>query len=124
MALYSKIYSLLSGSTRITDVTSARIYPVLLPPGTAAAFPAVSYQRISADRVYSLSAYSTLENPRIQMDAWATTYEDVKKLSTRIKTTMEGATGFSAILLNDEDLYEDALELYRVTMDFSVWNQE
>lgn len=96
----------------------------MLPPGTAAAFPAVSYQRISADRVYSLSAYSTLENPRIQMDAWATTYEDAKKLSTRIKTTMEGATAFSANLLNDEDLYEDALELYRVTMDFSVWNQE
>ena len=124
MSLYNKLYTLLSTTNRITDITELRIYPVLLPQGAAAAFPAVTYQRVSADRVYSLSGYSTLENVRIQIDCWATSFETVKDLGDKMRQTVDGATAFASNLISDQDLYEDELGVYRVSMDFSLWNKE
>jgi len=124
MSLYNKLYKHLSTSVSITAHTSNRIYPVLLPQGTVAAFPAVTYQRISADRVYSLSGYSTLENAKMQIDCWATSFETVKDLANKTRQVVDGATAFASNLISDQDLYEDEVNVYRVSMDFSIWNQE
>ena len=124
MSLYNKLYKHLSTSVLITAHTSNRIYPVLLPQGTVAAFPAVTYQRISADRVYSLSGYSTLENAKMQIDCWATSFETVKDLANKTRQVVDGATAFASNLISDQDLYEDEVNVYRVSMDFSIWNQE
>jgi len=124
MSLYNKLYKHLSTSVLITAHTSNRIYPVLLPQGTVAAFPAVTYQRISADRVYSLSGYSTLENAKMQIDCWATSFETVKDLGNKMRQVVDGATAFASNLISDQDLYEDEVQVYRVSMDFSLWNRE
>lgn len=124
MSLYNKLYKHLSTVALITDITGSRIYPVLLPQGAAAAFPAVTYQRVSADRVYSLSGYSTLENVRMQIDCWATSFETVKDLGDKMRQTVDTATAFASNLLSDQDLYEDEVGVYRVSMDFSLWNHD
>ena len=124
MSLYNKLYKHLSTSVLITAHTSNRIYPVLLPQGTVAAFPAVTYQRITADRVYSLSGYSTLENAKMQIDCWATSFETVKDLGNKMRQVVDGATAFASNLISDQDLYEDEVNVYRVSMDFSFWNRE
>lgn len=124
MALYNKLFRHLSTSTLVTAHTSNRIYPVVLPQGTVAAFPAVTYQRVSGDRVYSLSGYSTLENARMQIDCWATSFETVKDLADKTRQVVDSATVFASNLISDQDLYEDGVEVYRVSMDFSLWNRE
>lgn len=122
--MYNKLYRHLSTVAAITAITSARIYPVILPPGTAAAFPAITYLRVSGDRIYSLSGYSTLENPRMQVDCWSTSFETTKGLADEVRQAMDNATAFASILISDQDLYEDEMKLYRISMDFSVWNHE
>ena len=124
MSLYNKLYKHLSTSVLITAHTSNRIYPVLLPQGTVAAFPAVTYQRITADRVYSLSGYSTLENAKMQIDCWATSFETVKDLGNKMRQVVDGATAFASNLISDQDLYEDEVNVYRVSQDYSLWNRE
>ena len=124
MSLYNKLYKHLSTSVLITAHTSNRIYPVLLPQGTVAAFPAVTYQRITADRVYSLSGYSTLENAKMQIDCWATSFETVKDLGNKMRQVVDGATAFASNLISDQDLYEDEVNVYRVSQDYSFWNRE
>jgi len=124
MSLYNKLYRHLSTSTLITTLTSSRIYPVVLPQGAAVAFPAVTYQRVSADRVYSLNGYNTLENPKMQIDCWATSFETVKDLASKMRQVVDSATAFASNLISDQDLYEDELNVYRVSMDFSLWNKE
>jgi len=124
LALYNKIYTHISTVNAITTHTSARIYPLLLPQGIAAAFPAVCYSRVSSERVYSLTGYSTLEEARIQIDSWATTYEIVKDLAGDVKTAMDAATAFHSRLESDQDFYNDESETYRVSQDYIIWNRE
>ena len=118
MALYGKLYALLNVTTLTTNV-----YPVILPQ--AAAFPALTYQRISADRVYSLSGYSTaiLENARMQVDCWATSFETVKTLARGVRRTVDYATSIRSNCISDQDFYEPDTKIWRVSMDFSIWDQ-
>ncbi|OQA30512.1 MAG: hypothetical protein BWY57_02805 [Betaproteobacteria bacterium ADurb.Bin341] len=123
MPVESKIYSLLSGSTVITSVTSTRIYPMAVPQGSDA-LPALVYSRISGHRVNALDGYSHLENPTIQFDCWATSYAGAKDLSTRVANVMGSATSFEAILVNDLDALEWELGFYRLTQEWSVWHKD
>lgn len=123
MPVESKLFTLLSGSTVITSVASTRIYPLAVPQSVEA-LPSLVYTRIGGQRVYALSGYSSLENPTIQIDCWATSYAGAKDLSTRVASVMDSATSFKAILVNDLDALEWDLGFYRLTQEWSVWNQD
>ena len=117
------VYALLANAATITAFTSAHIYPVLLPQGLAAAFPALTYQRISGGRVYSLSGYADLQHCRIQIDCWATSYGTVKELAYTVQTVMVGSNTFKAVIEDRPiDMYDDETEIHRVSMDFSLWH--
>jgi len=118
--LEPKIYTLLSGDALISALVSTRIYPVILPQNVT--LPAITYSRISGGQINSFSGYSNLENPRIQIDVWGVTYASVQALAALVHTAMDGATTFGALLESDMDFYEDDTLIYRVSMDFSVWN--
>ena len=115
MSLYNKLYKHLSTSVLITAHTSNRIHPVVLPQGTVAAFPAVTYQRVSGDRVYSLSGYSTLENARLQIDCWATSFETVKDLGDKMRQVVDFVDFSIHCLLNILDIEEVETPTCRAT---------
>ncbi|MDY6844229.1 MAG: DUF3168 domain-containing protein [Thermodesulfobacteriota bacterium] len=117
-----KLVTVLKASSDLVNLVSSRIFPVLLPQD--AAFPSVTYQRVSGERVYDLDGDSNLENPRIQIDTWSTSYGASKQISGIIRTAMEGSATFDALLLSDMDLYQDDVEIYRISQDFSIWNRE
>lgn len=118
--LEPKIYTVISGAAAVAAVVSTRIYPVVLPQDVA--LPAISYSRISGGQINSLTGYSNLESPRIQVDVWGETYSSVKSLAADVHTAMDGATTFGALLESDMDMYEDDTKIHRVSMDFIVWN--
>lgn len=118
--LEGSIYSALSGASTVTNITSTRIYPVVMPQETAA-FPVLTYQRVGASRSYHLRGYADLDEASIQIDAWSTGYGSCKTLSTVVIRVMEEQTAFKARCDDVTDLYEDAAGLHRVSMDFSVW---
>ena len=122
MAVEIKIFNLLTTSTTITATMANRIFPNRAPQTVAN--PYAVYQRISGGQQSGLSGYLTLENPRIQIDVYSTSYSQVKTLADAIQTQMNTSTSFKNTLINDTDLYEDELNLHRVTMDFSCWNRE
>lgn len=122
--LESKLYTALSGSSKITVTSSisTRIYPLIVPQQSA--LPAITYARISGGQENNLSGYSSMENPRIQIDCWALTYKEVKTIAENVHTVLNTTTTFSAVLISDMDFYEDDVELYRESMDFKIWNRE
>ena len=122
MSVEEKIFSLLTTSTTITATMANRIYPVRAPQTVQS--PYAVYQRISGGQHSGMDGYLTLENPRIQIDVYSTSYSQVKTLTESIQTQMATSTGFKNVLINDTDLFEDELNIYRVTMDFSCWNRE
>lgn len=121
MSLETEIYSLLSGTTVITSLVNTRIYPVKAPQN--AIYPHLIYTRISGGQANTLDGYADFENPRIQIDTYSTGYLECKNLSSSVHSVMNGATAFKSILVSDGDLYEDEVDAYRVTMDFSCMNR-
>ncbi len=117
--LESALYSALSGDAAIAAVVGSGIYPVIIPQD--AAFPAITYTRISGGQQNDLTGYEGTENPRMQIDVWGKTYAAVKDLAAKVRAAMNAAITFSAIQISDQDLYEDDMKIYRVSMDFSVW---
>lgn len=100
--------------------------------------PAVSYQRIDADRVYSTTGPSCLANARIQYKAWATTWEEARLVADAIRDKLGGFVGTATAQFSptedfkirgifikpDRDLYDGETKLYNVLLDCNVWYTE
>lgn len=119
---------LLTEST-ITSLVGARIYPVLLPQ--APTFPAMTYQRVSGSRVQSLTGPSGMAHPRFQIDCWAQTYDGAKELAAAVMTELDGYRGTmgdtrvgGVIVYGDRDIYEPDVEIFRVTIDITIWHDQ
>lgn len=121
MPLENKLYTALTGSTLITAYTT-RIFPVVAPPETI--LPFIIYVRTIGGQINTLSGYATIENPSIQIDVFSTGYSQVKTLSDNIHSVLNGTTTFRSILKNDTDLFNEDLEAYHITMDFTCINRE
>lgn len=120
----TKIYAHLSTTTAITvsSSVSTRIYPIILPQEVT--YPAITYFKVIGIKENNLSGYSSMENSQIQIDCWTETYKEAKNLSTRVHSAMGAATAYSAILISDNDIYEDEVDVYRVSQSYSCWNRE
>ncbi len=68
-----------------------------------------------------LEGSAGFSNRRFQIDAYGTSYGAVKALAESIKTAM-AASSIINNHLSSQDLYEAEVQLYRVSMDFSVWS--
>lgn len=119
--LSNQIYTVLTASTLITSLTTSRIYPVIIPQN--ATLPHIVYNRVSGDRVNGLAGYLTAERPKYQIDIYSDSYEQARTLSGHVHTVLNAST-LTVVLLSDTDLYEDNVNQYRVTNDYSFINNE
>src|SRR3990167_3746716 len=110
--------------THVGLTPASRIYPLVLPQKPT--LPAVTFQRIANARVNSFDAGGGIDNPRLQVDCWATTRKAARELAMEGKRVVEAATTFGAWLITDAEFYEDDVDprLYRGSMDFSIWIKE
>jgi hypothetical protein len=121
VSLESKLYTLLSGDAGVHSQAADRIYPLVAPQD--APLPLVVYTRISSGREYSLAGYSNLENPRMQIDCYGTTYTETKALAEAVTTALRAATTFGTAQDDPRESFEED-ETFRISIDFSIWNQE
>ena len=65
---------------------------------------------------------SGLEEIDLLIDAWARDYHEAKAVAKAVRAAMP-ANGprFGAHLIEDQDLYEDGTNYFRVSMEFKVW---
>ena len=100
--------------------------------------PAVSYQRIDADRVYSTTGPSGLAQARVQYKSWAPTWDEARRVADAIRDKLGGFKGtvtaqFSPtedfkiraiFVMPDRDLYDGETKLYNILLDCTVWYTE
>lgn len=100
--------------------------------------PAVSYQRIDADRVYSTTGPSGLAQARVQYKAWATTWDEARRVADAIRDKLGGFKGTATaqfsptedfkiraiFVMPDRDLYDGETKLYNILLDCIVWYTE
>jgi phage tail protein X len=116
----SKVYAALSGNAALAALVSTRIYPLQFPQGVTV--PALTYERISTERQYSLTGYSGIEQVGLQVMVLASTYAQARQVSDAVVSAMEGAAAFQALLDTGIDIYQDEVGQYGTILDFGVWH--
>jgi hypothetical protein len=96
----------------------ATIHPMLAPQGSV--LPYVTYQRVASNINNVLFGPPSIDNIRIQIDVWAGTYAGAQTLADAIKASMQG-WAVQNTLQNEYDLYEQAVQTFRVLLEFSIW---
>jgi hypothetical protein len=106
--------------TVLAALVSGRCYPMVAPDPVAK--PYIVYQVISDVMENTLKGYSGCSSKRVQVDIYHNVYGGVKTLMELVRTSMSVATNIKNVHLSTQDLYEDEAHLYRISMDFLIWN--
>ena len=95
--------------------------------------PCVTLQDVAAGRTYTHDGATGLDQPNIQVDCWANTYDEAKVLARAVRDVLEAPAVVSGIdfdiaflvasrAFDPEDL-GSGIKVFRQRLDFSVWFQ-
>lgn len=126
--------SALVGSTAVTALVSARIYPVLAPAN--AALPFITWRRSGIQRSQTLAGPMGMPRVSVELDTYAATYEGARDLADRVRVVLDGYSGTvdntqvnHVSLEQEQDDFvtlggSDLPPVYSVKQTFDVWWQE
>ena len=129
-ALYTHLSSTASSTGLMTLVSSSdpRIYPLNMPQMVT--YPAVVFQKISAQREPTMNADCGIVFATLQVDCYSTSYAVAKRLAKEVHTKLKNYTGVmggtSGVQVDyteyqqEMDDYIDAIKTYRVIQEFEI----
>jgi hypothetical protein len=97
---------------------TVNIHPLVAPQGTL--LPYVTYQRVANTVNNVLTGPPSIDNVRMQIDVWASTYAEAQSLAKSLITAMQAWT-VQNFLINEYDLYEQEVQVFRVLIEYSIW---
>ena len=104
----------------LSALVGNKVFPLAIPDGNY--LPCVTFQRIGGMPANTLSGHSGLEEIDLQIDVYAKNYGEAKAVAKAVRAAMPPSGDvFGAHLIEDQDLYEDGTNYFRVSMEFKVW---
>ena len=104
----------------LSALVGNKVFPLAIPAGNY--LPCVTFQRIGGMPANTLSGHSGLEEIDLQIDVYAKNYGEAKAVAKAVRAAMPPSGDvFGAHLIDDQDLYEDGTNYFRVSMEFKVW---
>ena len=104
----------------LSALVGSKVFPLFIPSGNY--LPCVTFQRLGGRPANTLAGPSGLEEIDLLIDAWARDYHEAKAVAKAVRAAMPSSgPRFSAHLIEDQDLYEDGTNYFRVSMEFKVW---
>ena len=104
----------------LSALVGNKVFALVIPQGTK--LPCITFQRIGGMPANTLSGHSGLEEIDLQIDVWARDYDEATAIAKAVRAAMPpSGPRFSAHLIEDQDLYEDGTNYFRVNMEFKVW---
>ena len=79
------------------------------------------YARVSNAPENTLADGAPIENTRLQVDCFDTTYAAAVALAETVKAAIK-SSAITHVLLLEQDQFEPEALLHRVILDFSIWN--
>ena len=137
MTIEAEIYTRLSGFAGLSALVSTRIYPRGEMPQNVE-MPALSYQRISAERPSAMGVDTGLVRARFQFDCWSgvhrddtegtfdesrAVFEQVRLALQRWRTT-SGTIVQDTFIVGDQDLYETESKTFHAVLDAEIIYEE
>lgn len=116
----SVLLRMLREDAGLSALVGNKVFALVIPQGTK--LPCITFQRIGGMPANTLSGHSGLEEIDLQIDVWARDYDEAKAIAKAVRAAMPpSGPRFSAHLIEDQDLYEDGTNYFRVNMEFKVW---
>ncbi len=134
MSIEADLRTFLLADAGVAAIVAARVYSAPAPQD--AAMPFVTYQKLTGERVRSLTGPSGLALPSYQIDCWSDdqqlggSYSQAKALAQAVRRALDGYIGrWSGLdvrisLLDERDSPEDVARALHVTQDYRIWHQE
>lgn len=131
------LYTRLSGYSGLSALVGTRISPLKLTQNST--LPAVTFQRISANRVHAMGADPGIVTARYQVTSWgdgkdgADGYGDVKDVAVQVLAALSRYSGTVGTIQidgiffddgSDNDVYDPETERVGVAQDFIVHYRE
>lgn len=125
------IIARLLAAVAVAALVSTRVYPVSRLQGSA--LPAITVQRIDGAPLLTDEGASGLENPRIQIDCWGSSYGSAKTVARAVVANINAFDGtLSGVniplieLEAERDMPREAGAnaneyLFRTSLDFQIW---
>jgi hypothetical protein len=122
----------LLATSAVATIVGTGVYPGAKPQG--APLPAIVFNKISGAPLYDDKGEAGIEESRLQIDCWATSYTAAKGLARAVRDslsaffgTSEGVESLYCTLETERDLRESgsnaAEYLHRTSMDFLILNR-
>ena len=117
--------ALLLSDSDISAQVGTRVYPVKLPQNPT--YPAITYQVISNQSEKLLEGPDRIRRARIQIDVWAATISSCQTITNFVRTLLDGQDNTqgdirfrTAWTENEQDIYEESIEKYRILSDYLI----
>ena len=130
----SVLRSALIADAAVSSMAGSRVYPLLAPK--TASLPFITWRRAGISREHTLAGPMGMPNVSVEVQSFATTYEDVRELADRVRLVLDGYGGTvnnvevkNVSLENEADDFVqlaggDLPPVYQVTQTFNVLWQE
>jgi hypothetical protein len=105
--------------TALSGVAGGRVFPNIAPGNVQK--PYVVYARVSSAPENTLADGASVENTRLQVDCFDTTYAAAVALAEVVKAAMKNSAITHLVLL-EQDQFEPEANAHRVILDFSIWH--
>ena len=116
----SVLLRMLQEDAGLSALVGSKVFPLFIPSGNY--LPCVTFQRLGGRPANTLSGAYGLEEIDLQIDVWARDYDEAKAIAKAVRSAMPpSGPQFSAHLIEDQDLYEDGTNYFRVSMEYTVW---
>lgn len=126
-----QVVAKLAADATVAGLVAGRVYPNTMPEG--ATLPAIVYQVVSdvPQNSFDGTTSTRLKQARLQVDCYARPssaggggYLQAHAVADAVEAVIGNLSdpAFNATLELSRDLYDNATEYHRVSMDFSVWH--
>lgn len=126
------LFAHLKGYTGLKNLVGDRIYPLILPQ--KAVLPAITYQKISGERLHKLQGDTGFTRPVYQLSCLAENYAQCKAVAEQLRLCLQNHSGLmggiegvavGAVLLEGElEGYESDTGTFYINMDFQFYYSE
>lgn len=121
MSVETDLYDTLTEDASIAGVVGTKVYPEFVPQQID--MPAITYYISGVMPQYALAGVEDLKNTHMAIDVWCATYSQLRTLTEYVKAAMDGeSTLFTAVLLEQIDIYEEGTLTHRTSLDYSIWH--
>jgi hypothetical protein len=122
------VVEVLLADAAVEALVGDRIFPVTVRYETQ--LPAVTYQRMSGERTYTMGGRGGWATVRIGMSAWARDYSAARSIADAVRVALDAYEGGGtndiqiARVADTADAYEETLGCYLCSLDVEIQYQE